>query len=101
MDNVIATGMAKDPDQRYATTVELAHAARDATTVPLPLPGSTTTVRPSSRPDLLTGAPINLEGTQLTAPIAAPWLPPPVPPPPGPPPTARPRVWRPWVTISA
>jgi serine/threonine-protein kinase len=103
MDNVIATGMAKDPDQRYATTVELAHAARDATTVPLPLPGSTTTVRPPGRPDRLTGAPIDLEHTQLTAPGAAPWLPPPPggPPPLGPPPTARRRVWRPWVTISA
>ena len=29
-------GMAKKPDQRYATTVELARAAHDATTVPFP-----------------------------------------------------------------
>jgi serine/threonine protein kinase len=34
VDEVIATGMAKDPDQRFATTVELADAARDAITVP-------------------------------------------------------------------
>jgi serine/threonine-protein kinase len=37
-DPVIATGMAKAPGQRYATTVELARAARDAITVPLRAP---------------------------------------------------------------
>src|SRR6201984_2837753 len=35
MDAVIATGMAKDPDQRYGTTVELANAAHEAITVPI------------------------------------------------------------------
>lgn len=38
IDPVIATGMAKDPDDRYATTVELADAARDAITTPIPGP---------------------------------------------------------------
>jgi serine/threonine protein kinase len=35
-DEVIATGMAKDPNHRYATTVELADAAREAITMPVP-----------------------------------------------------------------
>lgn len=45
VDQVIATGMAKNPNQRYATTIELADAARDAITDPA--------VRPTPRPSAL------------------------------------------------
>ncbi|MDT5367363.1 MAG: hypothetical protein QOC62_1794 [Mycobacterium sp.] len=47
-DKVIATGMAKDPDQRYATTVEMASAAHDAITTPIPRPAQKTRTPPAS-----------------------------------------------------
>ncbi|MFZ0903516.1 MAG: SMP-30/gluconolactonase/LRE family protein, partial [Mycobacterium sp.] len=42
VDEVIATGMAKDPNERYATTIELADAAHDAITTPLAPPSEPT-----------------------------------------------------------
>ncbi len=50
VDQVIATGMAKDPDQRYATTVELADAAHDAITTPLAPPSEPTLHAEQTKP---------------------------------------------------
>jgi serine/threonine-protein kinase len=69
IDQVIATGMAKDPDNRYATTVELADAARDAISVPIPRP---TLSSPPNPP------------TEQAGSVTTPWVPhgnPPQPPP--------------------
>ena len=43
MDEVIATGMAKEPDRRYPTTKDVARAARTALTAPTPQPSLPTT----------------------------------------------------------
>jgi serine/threonine protein kinase len=69
IDEVIATGMAKDPDNRYATTVELADAARDAITVPIPRPV------PSPAPN---------PATEEAGTVTAPWVPHDEPPQPAP-----------------
>ena len=103
VDPVIATGMAKDPNQRYTTTVELADAARDAITVPLPRQEPSAAVHPSTPPhDPAVGA-IHGRDTQLAATGAAPVRqPPPGPPPPWAQPTPRQPMWRrPRVVIPA
>jgi serine/threonine protein kinase len=90
MDEVIATGMAKDPDQRYATTVELARAAHNATTMPFPRRGSAVPAHPPARPHHPTAGPIHPGDTQLAPTARAP-----VPqPPPGPPGGRNPRLGR-------
>ena len=81
LDAVIAKGMAKEPDQRHATTVELAHAARNAMTVELPRPEPTVPAHPSVWPDHPTAGPIPGQDTRL----AATWAAPVRQPPPGPP----------------
>jgi serine/threonine protein kinase len=53
LDEVIAKGMAKDPGQRYASTLELARAAQHAVTTPippLPWPAPTLQRKPSPQP---------------------------------------------------
>jgi serine/threonine protein kinase len=45
VDAVIATGMAKNPEHRYATTIQLANAARGAITAPAYLPPLPPTVQ--------------------------------------------------------
>jgi serine/threonine protein kinase len=82
MDAVIATGMAKQPDARYPTTVQLARAARDAITTPLP--------RPAPRPPQL--PPTGFTTMQAPPPMSPP-KPAQPPLPPTPQPTGRPKRW--------
>ena len=80
-DRVIATGMAKHPDQRYATTVELANAAHDAITTPIPIP----IPRPAPQPPVQYPSSPQIAATTVPripdpAPSPGPGLMPPTPP---------------------
>jgi serine/threonine protein kinase, bacterial len=67
-DQVIAAGMAKDPDQRYATTVALADAAHDAITTPIPRPEAAVPAQPPTAPAPAPTAPPTIAAHQLTPP---------------------------------
>jgi serine/threonine protein kinase/plastocyanin len=56
IDQVITTGMAKEPDNRYGTTIELADAARNAITVPIPRPTPSPAPNPPSEQVRPTGS---------------------------------------------
>jgi serine/threonine-protein kinase len=90
MDQVIATGMAKNPDQRYATTKDLAAAARAAIATPSPhdqpappigvAPSTPSWSAPLRYPDTSPNAPAAGVPTQHRTPAEpAPWPPIPVP----------------------
>ncbi len=70
LDTVIATGMAKLPEQRYPSTVALARAARDASTVPItrPQPGPTVPVQLPTQPAAAPTAPATFAAGPPTPP---------------------------------
>jgi serine/threonine-protein kinase len=88
VDEVIATGMAKDPNHRYATTVELARAAADAITMPIRRPARETPAptrgeTPAPAPFVVNPAPHPPAALNYAAPPPRPSAPPPpIPPPP-------------------
>jgi serine/threonine kinase PknH len=87
-DDVIATGMAKNPDQRYATTIELANAARAAlgTTPSGPIPKAPDLGAAATRMRPIPVAPQKVSPTRKPMPPPTAKPPTPTPAPPTPPP---------------
>ena len=105
LDHVIATGLAKDPAHRYATTGEFAAAARDAITTPIPRrrppppPPPPPPRPPINQPAPPPPGPYQPANVAAPWPVAGspahPWTPPPAPPhAPASPATARAPAWR-------
>jgi len=91
VDPVIAKGMAKNPEERYSTTRELAKAAREAITDPKPRPRSAPPPRPHTVPPPRSPQPVSRDIPRPAPVDVRPPPPPPSPPPPPPPPPPTPR----------